>query len=175
VNFREWRSAAAVTAIGALLGGLALILLPEKIFEFIVPVLLIGASLTMFMKPPVVEAHEVNQAKTLRWLLASGLYNGYFGPGQGVLSMAILARDGRLSMRQVVIIKNFTLATSNVVVAALFVASGKVVWWAACTLLLTVAAGGWFGGSISHKISPAFLRYAVVAVGLVSAIWFIIS
>ena len=30
VNFREWRSAASVTAIGALLGGFALIFLPEN-------------------------------------------------------------------------------------------------------------------------------------------------
>jgi uncharacterized membrane protein YfcA len=89
--------------------------------------------------------------------------------------MSILTRDGRLTMHQIVAIKNFLLAVSNVVVAVLFMATGYVVWSAALVLLGLVAAGGWMGGRLSHRVNPTLLRFGVAAVGLISAIAFVIQ
>ncbi|MEY4323689.1 MAG: hypothetical protein RL410_1470 [Actinomycetota bacterium] len=172
VDFRHWRRHAAATATGAIIGGSLLIALPERVFEFLVPILLVIASVMMLLKPKVVTGIPTNPQRTLFALLGSGIYSGYFGPGQGVIAMAVLMRDGRLTMHQIIVIKNFVISASNVVVATLFIATGHVLWIAACTLLLSVAGGGWFGAIWSKKLNPTALRWAVAAVGIISAVWF---
>jgi hypothetical protein len=174
VKLGEWRLHAVWTAAGSLCGGLLLILLPDQVFEFIVPLLLIFASLMMIRPPRPSSAQPLTPSRTKRLLFGSGIYNGYFGPGQGVIAMSILFRDGRLSVAQSVVIKNLVLTLSNVVVATLFIATGHVLWPAALALLVSVAVGGWVGGSIAHLIRPALLRYGVAGMGLVSAIWFLV-
>ncbi len=172
VDFRHWRKHAAATATGAIVGGVLLIALPEKVFEFLVPLLLIIASMTMLLKPKVLSEIPSKPIRTLVSLVGSGIYSGYFGPGQGVIAMAVLMRDGRLTMHQVIVIKNFVLSASNVVVATLFIATGHVLWIGALTLLASVACGGWFGGKWSSQLNPTALRWAVAVVGLFSAGWF---
>jgi uncharacterized membrane protein YfcA len=173
VRFRPWIRHAFVTAGGAVVGGLALIMLPEKIFEFLVPILLVFASLTMLIKPRSHHHEPAKPSKTLALLFGSGIYNGYFGPGQGVLAVAVLLQDGRLSVRQIIVIKNLVLATSNVIVALLFISTGHVLWPVAIALLAGVTIGGWFGGKISGSINPQFTRIAVAGIGMLSAAWFV--
>ena len=88
--------------------------------------------------------------------------------------MAVLQRDGRLTVHQVIVIKNFVIAFSNVVVATLFVATGHVLWPVALTLMLFVSLGGWIGAHAAKLMHPQFARYAVAAVGLFSAAWFVL-
>lgn len=174
VSFRQWKWHATSTASGSVIGGLLLILLPEKIFEFLVPILLVAASLTMIIKPKQKVVANKKPRETKALLVLSGLYNGYFGPGQGVLAMAILLRDGRLNVQQTVVIKNLVLALSNVVVATLFILTGHVVWSVAFTLLITAATGGWIGGKVAKSINPTFTRWFVAATGFISASWFLL-
>ncbi len=174
VSFRDWKWHAISTAFGSIIGGLLLILLPEKVFEFLVPILLVGASLTMVIKPKQTVSKHKHPNETKSLLVLSGLYNGYFGPGQGVLAMAILLRDGRLTVQQTVVIKNLVLALSNVVVATLFILTGHVVWSVAFTLLATAATGGWIGGKVAKAINPTFTRWFVASTGFASAIWFLL-
>lgn len=175
VDFSQWRLHAAVMALGGFIGGVLLIALPERIFEFLVPILLVVSSVMMLRKPMKVSDSPTPRNRTLLRLLGGGTYNGYFGPGQGVIAMSILARDGRLTMHQIVVIKNFMLAASNVVVAVLFIATGHVIWSAALILLVLVACGGWIGGRISHRVNPTVLRLGVAAVGFISAGVFIVQ
>lgn len=174
VEFKPWWRHGITTAAGALLGGSLLILLPEKVFEFIVPILLIGASLTMLFRPTRGADRPIRQIHTLSRLFAAGIYNGYFGPGQGVLAMAVLLRDGRLSVHQVIVIKNLVIAFSNVVVATLFIITGHVLWSVALTLMVFVGLGGWLGGHMARFMHPQLARYLVAGVGLFSAAWFLL-
>jgi uncharacterized membrane protein YfcA len=174
VDLGRWRWHALWTAVGALCGGLLLISLPDKVFEFVVPILLISASLMMLRKPREVHLEPARSARTRGLLWLSGIYNGYFGPGQGVIAVSILMRDGRLTVGQAVVIKNLVLAWSNVVVSALFIATGHVLWPAAVVLLGSVGVGGWWGGTVAHRINPSALRYGVAAVGFISAAWFLV-
>jgi uncharacterized membrane protein YfcA len=127
----------------------------------------------MLVKPRAHHHEPANPLKTLSLLFGSGIYNGYFGPGQGVLAVAVLLQDGRLSVRQIIVIKNLVLATSNVIVALLFISTGHVLWPVAIALLAGVTIGGWFGGKISGSINPQFTRIAVAGIGMLSAAWFV--
>ena len=175
VKLGEWRKHAAAHASGALVGGSLLILLPEKVFEFLVPILLVVASLLTLRKPR--EAHHGPRPtrQTLARLVGSGVYQGYFGPGQGVIAVAVLLGDGRLNMSQVIVVKNFVIAASNLIVASLFILSGHVEWTAALVLLVTVSAGAWVGGSWAKGRSLPWARHAVAAVGFLSAAWFVFA
>ena len=173
LNFGLWRQHAFATASGAVIGGSLLIALPQKVFEFLVPILLVVASITMVFKPKVHSNTHAKKSQTLAALVGSGVYSGYFGPGQGVIAMAVLMRDGRLSMHHMIVIKNFVLSASNVVVAILFIFTGHVLWLAAVTLFVSASVGGLLGAFVSERINPTALRWAVAGVGLLSAGWFI--
>lgn len=175
VAFRAWRVHAIFTAAGALLGGSLLILLPERVFEFLVPLLLVFASLTMVIKPRRHAADPARPAHTLGRLFGAGIYNGYFGPGQGVLAMAVLLADGRLDVRQTVVIKNLVLATSNIVVAVLFISTGHVFWSAALMLLWSTAVGAWLGGRAGKSLNATLTRWSVAIIGFASAGWFVLG
>lgn len=175
ITFRHWKAHAWTNAAGALAGGILLIALPEKVFEFIVPVLLLAASLATLLKPRPSHHEPAARNLTLSRLFASGIYQGYFGPGQGVLAMAVLLRDGRLSVHQAVVVKNLVIFAGNLVVSLLFILSGHVVWAAAIALMFSVTVGGWSGGHLAKRLNPNLLRYGVAAVGFVSAVWFVRS
>jgi uncharacterized membrane protein YfcA len=175
VSFAPWRRHAVATACGAVIGGSLLIALPHRVFEFMVPILLVIASATMVLKPKIHSDSVAKPAQTLAALVGSGVYSGYFGPGQGVIAMAVLMRDGRLTMHQIIVIKNFVISASNVVVAFLFIFTGHVLWAAAVTLLVSASLGGWLGARVARFINPTALRWAVALVGLVSAGWFVLG
>lgn len=175
LDFGPWKHHALATASGAVIGGSLLIALPHRVFEFLVPILLVVASITMVFKPKVHSDRHAKKSQTLFALVGSGIYSGYFGPGQGVIAMAVLMRDGRLSMHHMIVVKNFVISASNVVVAFLFIFTGHVLWLAAITLFMSASLGGWLGAHVSERINPTALRWAVAGVGLLSAVWFVQS
>ena len=86
--------------IGAVIGGLALALMPIEGFQKIVPVLIAIASMSLFIKVKE-NLTPLKQKIENFWLTAVGFYAGYFGPGQGVMTIAILARDAKRSVAAV--------------------------------------------------------------------------
>lgn len=174
VDLRAWLPHAAAHAGGALIGGTLLIALPERVFEFIVPWLLVAAALLTLRRPRVDSRPPAPRSKTLARLVGSGVYQGYFGPGQGVVAVAVLFSDGRLSPHQVIVVKNLVLAASNVVVAAFFLLTGHVVLLVALALTVTAIAGAWTGGHLAQHLPGGLVRWGVAAVGFASATWFVL-
>lgn len=173
VDLRAWLPHAAAHALGALVGGTLLIALPEKVFEFIVPWLLVAAALLTLFRPKVDSKPPVPRNRTLARLLGSGVYQGYFGPGQGVVAVAVLFSDGRLSPHQVIVVKNLVLAASNLVVAAYFLITGHVVLLVALALMVTASLGAWAGGHLAQHLPAPLVRWLVALVGFSSATWFV--
>lgn len=169
--FREWRIGAAAAGAGAFLGGLLLIVLPERVFEFVVPFFVLYASLSMLRQAPPLQPDVEGHPRTNRRLFGAGIYSGYFGPGIGVIIMAVLAKDGRLDMRGVTVIKNYATMAANAAASALFIATGHVAWSRALPLMAGAAVGGYLGGHAAKWLSPPILRWLVVATGLGSSVY----
>lgn len=166
---RRWMRPALITGAGALAGAMLLKLSPERFFDVLVPALVLFATLTMLAPPPIIEPEGLGHPHT-NWRLAlSGVYCGYFGSGMGVVSIAVLARDGRLDMRQVAIIKNLVIATANTVATVFFALTGPVSWTRAALLFASSAAGGYLSGRVIDRTRFDLLRWLVVAIGLVSS------
>lgn len=171
VDIRSWYPLALITLLGALLGGVFLIVLPEQFFEALVPLLLFIASVAMFLPLKSV----MQSPKLLKsGLFVGGLYNGYFGPGQGIITLALLYRWSVFRAPEIVVVKNFIITASNIALSILFALSLKVLWAIVPILLISVAVGGYVGGRVAMRVNANSLRIFVAITGVVSACYFLL-
>lgn len=168
---RKWVRSAVITGVGALMGAALLLSSPERIFESIVPVLVAFATITMLLPKPALQPHGPGHPHTNARLWFSGLYCGYFGSGMGVISIAVLARDGRLDMREVAIVKNLVIATANTVATVFFLFTGPVHLVRAGVLFASSALGGYLSGRVIDRSNPDLLRWLVVLIGAGSSLY----
>lgn len=165
--------------IGAVIGGAALALMPVSGFEKLVPILILIASLTLFIN--VKENDGINLAQVKGqfkkkfeyfWLTAIGFYAGYFGPGQGVMTIAVLARDAKRSVSDINISKNVVVTMTCLGSNLIYIASGNVHWPFAIDLAISCAIGGYFGAKVVSRFSRDAYRMAIFVIGLLCAVWF---
>ena len=167
----EHAKALIACSLGALLGAIALIEVPEENFKRLVPLLLLIASCSLLIKvAPTLTALERRIEVSL--MLAIGIYCGYFGPGQGVMVIAVLARDAGRSVAAVNISKNVIVGISNIPSICIFAFSGLVDWVLAAALLVGSGAGGYVGGRITNRFSRSTYKWIIFGVGLTSTFWF---
>ena len=159
----------ALSVAGSLIGAWMLLAFPPRIFEHIVPFLLLGATLTLLLPTNPTLGKRNKKAETLG-IAASGLYCGYFGPGQGVMVIASLARNPRKpdAMNAA---KNIIVAIPSTASNIVYLFSGRVHWMFAFALFLGSSIGGGLGGRWATKMSPNFYRGLVMAVGIGASIY----
>ena len=156
------------SAVGTIIGSLALINFPIHLFEKLVPLLLLVATLTMFI-PIEGRAHSM-KVRTEWWsIFTSGIYNGYFGPGQGVIVIATLIRSR--DYKNVNIGKTLIVGFSAFFSTVIYLCGGVVSWRYMAPLSVGCAIGGWASGYLVGKIDIRYFRSLVIFVGLSSSIW----
>jgi len=170
IQFRAWIFFALATSLGSLLGGVLLITLSDKIFEAIVPLLLIVSGVSVWIQPKRKNSYS---RLTLPLLFASGIYNGYFGPGQGILNLSILYRGTPLEIRSLVILKNYIITASNLTVSILFISTQQVEWIAIPLLLVSVGLGGWLSQSVAGRLSETKIRVLLSTLAGIAAAYFV--
>jgi uncharacterized membrane protein YfcA len=149
---------------------LALINVPPEVFEKIVPFLLLFATASLLIK---VKPHRGKHHKSLEYLgiSGSGFYCGYFGPGQGVMVIAVLARDGRRDPALLNSTKNLIVALTSIVSNIIYIFSGLAHWPYVIALFLGSALGGTLGGRWATRMSPLFYRGLVLITGFGASAW----
>ncbi len=173
---------AAVT--GGTLGGILLLNTEEKIFQTLVPFLILAASILLAVQNPVrdwlnkrLQQHEA-QGIPAFWviplILLAAIYGGYFGAGLSVIVLAALALILDDSLTRLNALKQAVAFCVNVAAAVFFLFSGKVMWSVAAVMATGALIGGVLGGKLAGKINPATLRWLVVTIGVVIALvyWF---
>jgi len=165
---REYAQLIWISIAATILGAVALINVPPEVFEKIVPFLLLFATLSLLIQvKPRVDPHL--QVKENIGIAASGFYCGYFGPGQGVMVIAVLARDARRKTSDLNQAKN--LIVSNV----LYIFSDLVHWPIALALLAGSTVGGTLGGRWASRMSPNFYKALVLITGLGASAWLFVK
>ena len=164
---------AAPSVLGGVLGAFLLLVLPQRYFSAIVPVL-IGMAVVLVVVQPWLTRHlsEVTgmhaAARILVPLLTflTCIYGGYFGAGQGVILMAaylVLVHD---SAQRLNAAKNVVSAIVNGTAAACFIVFARVSWEPALVIALSSLAGSQFGSHAGRRLSPAALRAVIVTAGV---------
>lgn len=172
------------SVVGGLLGGLLLLYTGERLFRAIVPYLILLACGLLAIQDPVrawlnrrAQARQGAQSSE-RWaLLPVGLatvYGGYFGAGVSVIVLAVLGLAVEDSLTRLNALKQVISFATNVAAAVYFVFSGQVVWPVAAVMAVGALLGGALGGRLAGRVKQATLRWMVVTIGVVVAIFYLV-
>jgi uncharacterized protein len=166
----------AASVLGAVIGGLLLLVLPASAFEVIVPVLIAVACVLVVAQPKLSAwlGGRQRHAHGGPWLwlgvLASGVYGGYFGAAQGVILLALLGIFLNEDLQRVNAVKNVLAGVVNAAAAVLFVLVTHVDWTAALCIAAGSLLGGLLGASIGRRLPPIALRVLIVIVGVAAIV-----
>jgi uncharacterized protein len=166
--------------IGGLVGGIILVNTEERVFQAVVPYLILLACGLLAVQEPVrnylvrrVGQSSQGQPAEAWAALPVGLaavYGGYFGAGVSVIVLAVLGLVLDDNLTRLNALKQVVSFSINVTAAVFFLFSGEVVWPAALVMMIGALIGGALGGRLAGRIQPVVLRRVVVAVGVVVAV-----
>ena len=166
--------------IGGVLGGFLLLQTGEKLFQNLVPYLILLASGLLAIQDPVRawltrrlgEGDSGTGLETLTWLPVgvASVYGGYFGAGLSVIVLAALGLTLEDSLTRLNALKQAVAFSVNLAAAVFFLFSGQVVWSAALVMAVGALIGGTLGGRLAGRIKPSVLRWTVVVIGVLIAI-----
>jgi uncharacterized membrane protein YfcA len=171
--------------IGGLAGALLLLVTPARTFAFIVPYLILFATLLFATGDPIMRRLRKNTGDdkrrpgTMSWGPAIvfqflvAVYGGYFGAGIGILMLAALGLLGLTDIHQMNGLKNIFAASINVVAAICFMLLGPVRWQYALVMVVGSVAGGYGGAGLARKVGRQFVRRAVIVIGFAMALSFL--
>jgi uncharacterized protein len=169
------------SAVGALLGGWLLLETPTRLFSTLVPYLILGATLLIALKRPLLALRprpaEGTQAPTARasYLalglaqLAVAIYGGYFGAAMGIMMLATFGLFGLDDIHQRNGLKNVASTLINAVAGLVFIAGGAVDWRDAGVLAAGAMAGGYLGAVFGRRLSQRIAEALVIAIGVAAA------
>lgn len=172
-----------VSLVGAIIGALLLLVLPESAFETIVPVLIALALVLVVFGPRLnrwARRHQpegaVERLSTARWValvcgvLFAGMYGGYFGAAQGVLLIGLLSVLLPMDIQRLNGLKNLLVTVANLVAAVVFLlVAPEYINWAIVALIAGGSlVGGLVGARVGRAMPPWLLRAVIVVVGTVA-------
>jgi uncharacterized membrane protein YfcA len=167
------RSLLPFSALGAVAGAIALLVLPASAFKAIVPVFIaIAVALVAFQ--PRIEAALAHRRRpgaedraSLRAAtFGTGIYGGYFGAAQGILLMALLGVSVPEDLQRLNGLKNLLAMSVNLVAGIVFVFAAHVDWQVAGLIAAGSVVGGWLGARYGRRLSQERLRAVIVIVGV---------
>jgi uncharacterized membrane protein YfcA len=163
--------------VGGALGALILRHTSERLFDRLVPWLVLGATLLILLQgtrrraatappPPRPAARGSRLALVMALQLAVGIYGGYFGAAMGIVMLAFLAIVLPDDIQRRNALKNFLAVLINGTASVYFIASGLVDRRAALLMMAGGICGGFAGGRLARRASAPLVRNVVVAIGL---------
>jgi hypothetical protein len=192
-----------VAALGGILGGVLLLKTSEKLFQSLVPFLILLASgllalqgplrswlarragrgtgildtnniLEFTTRAPTSTTHPVPQRWAALPVGLAAVYGGYFGAGMSVIVLAVLGLVLDDTLTRLNALKQSIAFSVNLAAAILFIFSGQVVWPAALVMAVGALLGGSLGGRLAGRIKPSLLRWVVVTIGLLVGVIYLV-
>lgn len=171
-EIRTYRSvivpAMLVSLIGSLGGAVLLLHTPPKIFEHMIPWLLLFATV-VFAASPLLTRHAAPRGVHSPWQLAAqfavSIYGGYFGAGMGILMLAILSFSALPSMNAMNGVKNLLSIVINGVAILPFFIAGAINWPIALFMAVFSMTGGYAGARLFRRVPSRITRAIVLVIG----------
>jgi uncharacterized protein len=167
-------------AVGSAVGCGLLLVLPQSVFDAIVPVLVLLASLTLGAQPWIKrwtsrdgesEAGRERPVVLAVVTFVAAVYGGYFGGALGVVLIAVLSllcADSMRRLNAVKVLLSLVVATVTVIIFGIF---APVDWFAVLLLAPSTLVGGYLGMAVAQKMPDNVLRWCVVVLGVAVAIY----
>ena len=173
--------------IGGALGAWLMLVTPQKVFDMLVPWLILAATVLLAANDPVnkllkkIGGHE----RTSGWWIAAmifqfivGIYGGYFGAGIGILMLAALSLLGLTDIHQMNGLKNLlALCINGIAIFAFMVMEflrhpGNAQWALIFPMAIAAGLGGLFGSHMAHRVGRTTVRVGVVVIGFTLSAWY---
>ncbi len=172
---------AGASVIGAVVGAVALLVLPSEVFSAIVPGLIAASLLLVAFQPRITrrfartDALSGGQAWWLWPALAlTGVYGGYFGAAQGIMLVAILGVGASGTLHHHNAVKNVLGTLVNAVAALVFVVAADVDWSIVALIAVGSVLGAQLGSVVGRRMPAGVLRACVVVVASVALLVFLL-
>lgn len=172
-------SYAGVSVIGSIAGAWLLNSTSVRLFDEIVPWLILLAAVLFVVQEPLLRRLDLYDSGQQPGLTGTGwrrfavllvqffvgAYGGYFGAGMGIMMLASLGLMHAGDIYHLNFLKNFAGFAINLVAAILFAAWGLVDWPAAGVMAAGAMLGGYCGAGVAKKIGARALRIVVSLIG----------
>lgn len=169
----------ATVLCGGAIGAALLLHTPHALFRFIVPWLVLTATIA-FAAGPIVAARMTRRSHrgtvwAILTLFGVSVYGGYFNGGLGILLLAHAATFGDRCILRDQAVKNLLSAVLTAAAVLLYSVGSVVCWPDALSVTAGAIAGGYTGALFSQRISAFHLRVFIVLTGLSLTVLFFLS
>ena len=156
---------------GGVAGAVLLLVTPAAAFARVVPFLMTLAAVALLIQPWISHGEERHPGRGGRLvacigLLATWIYDGYWGAGAGVMTLAVLMLTIETQLARANAVKNVLLGAADIACSVVFVLYGPVRWAAVAPLALGFLAGSRVGPALARRIPQNLLRIVVALAGL---------
>jgi uncharacterized protein len=169
--------------LGGISGAWLLLHLPEEVFHYAAPALIVLALLMVVFQPRLqrwVRNREENPEHALRdkhhgillvvLVYLAGVYGGYFVAAQGILLVGILGVFMTGTIQNANAMKNILVLGVNLIAATSYMlfAIDRIDWVVVAIIAVSSLIGGVVGSKVGRRLSPPVLRAVIFALGLVA-------
>jgi len=185
-----------ISLIGGILGALLLLSTSQSTFLYLLPYLMLVATLLFAFSPRITKflrnraaarqntlySHKIaDKTSTFSWrsLMAISviqfivaIYGGYFGGGIGIMILASLGIMGMENIHEMNGLKTVLQAAINGVAVITFIIARAVVWLPALVMIAGAIVGGYGGAYFARKLDARVIRVFVILVGTSMTIYF---
>ncbi len=166
--------------IGAFFGAILLLVTPERVCAYFIPVLMAFATVLFALAPKIgafmrkragaTDAHR--WAHSMAVIFPVSFYGGYFGAGVGVLLSAVLSIGTGGNFRSANVTKNLVTSLNSLVASMVFVWQGSVAWPPTLIMMAGALVGAFIGARIAQVVPNSVMRLIVMTVGVLLTIVF---
>lgn len=176
----KWLSISSL--IGGGLGAILLRLTPATLFEWLVPFLILFATILFLLERPLQKkladqssgANNIGMSGAVVASLLVAIYGGYFGAGISIMMLSVLGILGMTDILQRNALTSLFSLCVNGVAAILFISLGMVDWHYVLPMAIAAVVGGYGAAGLARRVGRVVVRRFVIIVGLaVSLILFL--
>lgn len=177
------RKLVPASLLGGLTGSTLLLVLPSKVFQKVVIVLIVIALVLVIVQPWLSRTLAARRAERLGHgehrdvtpalmvlVYLAGVYGGYFGAAQGIILIAVLGIFVDDLLQRLNATKNVLAMTVNSVAAVVFILTTDVDWKVVAAIAIGSTIGGQIGAKVGRRLDPRVLRAVIVCVGLTALV-----
>jgi uncharacterized protein len=166
------------TIAGGIVGALLLLNTNSKTFDFILPWLLLVASVALATGRKVAEWMRarctISPALLLSVQFVLGAYGGYFGGAVGLMMLAVWGvLDGR-DIKALNAPRTLMVSAANAMAVVIFICGRTVRWPETLVMLVTAAVGGYCGAHLGRRLPARLVRTATLALTFAMTLLFFV-
>jgi uncharacterized membrane protein YfcA len=168
----------AVSIVGGLIGSLLLLWTPSSAFDFILPWLMLIATLALAFgrQAGLILRRYVHIGPGL--MLAGqfflGIYGGYYGGAIGLMMLALWALMGEVDIKSLNPPRIMLASASNVAAVATFIIAGAVRWPETLIMLVAGVIGGYGGARLGRVLpGPVIRALTIICAAAITIAFFV--